>query len=776
MPAATIHLPDSLDVFPLRDTVVFPGVPAQLSSARPHTIGLITRAIETGALLCLLSERRPSDAPAPEDMYQTGTAARIQRMWHLPDGSVRVLVQSICRVEVIAFLPAEAGLRIHPRIMESIPSADKDLRALSSGASSLFQKILSLTPNLPDELQIAALNIDDPGQLADFIAFHLNLDLSVKQALLESGDPATRLERLTLLMSQEVEVLELGVRIRSRVQSELDRSRKDHLIREQIRALQRELGEGDARQAETEALKVRIADNPMPGEAHAEAERELHRLSRLPQGAPEYAACRAYLDYLTELPWSRQSPERLDLVHARQLLDADHLGLDAVKERILDELAVYRLGAGQRGPVMCLSGPPGVGKTSLGQAIAQALGRRFVRVALGGVRDEAELRGHRRTYLNAMPGRIIQGIHRAGMRNPVLMFDEIDKLGTGGTGDPASALLEILDPAQNAAFLDHYLNVPFDLSRVFFIATANALSHIPDALRDRLEIVEIPGYMEMEKAAIARKHILPRQRSAHGLTPRQILVRAAAVRQLIACYTREPGLRNLERALGTLCRKAARQVAEGHNHPLIIDAEDLSIHLGPPPFSPDLPDHPPVPGLAPGLAATYAGGQVFFVEATAMAGARELILTGHLGDVMKESARAALSCIRTRICAWGINAQTWADSDIHIHMPAAAVPKDGPSAGLAIAVCLASLFTRRPVKQKLAFTGEITLTGRVLRVGAIQDKLLAAHRAGIRQVVLPEANRADAGLLPDQALRGLRLSFVNTLDEALYIALGIAAT
>ncbi len=762
-------LPDHIGVFPLRDTVVFPGVPAQLSSARPQTIRLISEAVETDQWLCLLTEKHPVDTPGPENLYTVGTAAKAQRMWHLPDGSIRVLVQGICRIEVLDFLTDTPHLSIRPRPLPATKTTDPDIQALSSGASSLFQQILSLTPHLPEELQIAVINITDPDRLSDFIAFHLNLDLSEKQTLLESTDVAFRLRQLSQAMTQEIDVLEMGQRIRTRVHTELDRSRREFLIREQIKALHRELGESDTRTVETETLRLRLSNIPLTAEARTEAERELDRLVRLPLGAPEYAACRTYLDWLIDFPWATPTPETIHLDRAQRLLDADHQGLETVKMRILEELAVYQLGGGSRGSVLCLVGPPGVGKTSLGQSIARALGRRFMRLALGGLRDEAELRGHRRTYINAMPGRLIQGLCRSGSRNPVVMLDEIDKIGQG-IGDPAGALLEIFDPEQNAAFVDHYFNVPVDLSPIFFIATANVISNVPEALRDRLEVIELPGYLESEKLAIAQKHLLPRQKIAHGLNQKQLTLKSAALRHLITHYTREPGLRNLERVLGTLCRKAARGIADGSFTTLSLSPKELPVYLGLPPFQDALSDNRHLPGLATGLAATPSGGQLFYIEATAMPGSGELILTGHLGDVMKESARAALSYVRTRKDLLPHLSEQIGKSDIHLHVPATSVPKDGPSAGLPMAVCLISLFTQTPVHPGLAFTGEITLTGRILGVGAIQDKLLAARRSGIRQVVLPEANRTTLESIPKATLRGLHLCFVHTIEEAFQIA------
>ena len=727
---------------------------------------MVADALETKTPLAFVAVYRPAESPTTDDMYSIGTAATIQRMWHLPDGSIRLLVHGIQRIKISKTISTKPHLCVLSQQIKSSTRTNKDLQALFSGVSGLFQQLLSLSAQQSDELQIAALNIDNPDRLADFIAFHLNLDLSEKQHLLEESDTSARLQRLSRHLTQELEVLELGAKIRSRVQSELDRGRKEHLIREQIRALQYELGEADAHAIEIESLRHHLTSAEMPAEAYNEATRELDRLTRMPTGAAEYTNSRTYLDWLIDLPWNRSSVDNLDLKHAQRMLDRDHCGLDAVKNRLLDELAVRKLGAGSQSPILCLVGPPGVGKTSLGRSIARALNRKFVCIALGGLRDEAELRGHRRTYIGAMPGRIIQGLHRCGTRNPVMVLDEIDKLGEN-TGDPAAALLEILDPDQNDAFVDHYLNVPFDLSQILFITTANVLFDIPTALRDRLEIIALPGYLETEKATITRRHLLPRQQAIHGLNKKNLTLRPDAIRSLITHYTREPGLRNLDRAIATLCRKIARQIAEGKRKTITLSAKDLPTYIGQPAFVPDTQTQPPIPGLVTGLAATPIGGEHFAVEATAMPGSGDLVLTGQLGDVMKESARAALSYVRTQATQLCIDPDLFRKTDLHIHVPAGAVPKDGPSAGLAIAICLTSLFTNRPTKRDLAFTGEITLTGRVLRVGGISDKILAARRAGIRHVILPEANRIDLDNLPQTAYRGLMFYFVNTIAQAL---------
>jgi ATP-dependent Lon protease len=759
------NLPNRLDVFPLRDTVVYPSVPAQLSSTRPHTIQLITQALKTNSPIALVTLHHPTETPSANDLYQTGTAATVERLWHLPDGSIRFLVQSLCRITWSDIAQTDKGLQICPNAIIEDPKTTPQQHALAASVSAQFQKILSLTPHLPSELQIAVINIHSPAHLSDFIAFHLNINLSDKQALLDETNTTTRLKRLTSLMSQELDVLEMGLRVRTQVQSELDHSRREHLIREQIKALQQELGENDVRSIEIENLQKRLATNTLPPEAYAEAKKEIDRLSRMPYAAPEYTASHTYLDWLLNLPWAHQTAKPIDLKHAQKTLDRHHKGLNHVKERILDDLSVRKLTNNNHSTILCLAGPPGVGKTSLGQAIAQALNRPFLRVALGGLRDEAELRGHRRTYVGALPGRIIQGLRQVDAKDPVILLDEIDKLGQQGSGDPAGVLLEILDASQNSAFTDHYLNLPFDLSQVLFITTANVIQDIPNALRDRLEIISISGYLDSEKAAILRSHILPRQRAINGLSTHHMKLPAKTIQHLITHYTQEPGLRQLERQVGILCRRIARRVAEGEKVAITLQPKDLTLYLGRP-LSAPLTTTLSVPGIVTGLAATPVGGQHFTVETTTMFGNGSLILTGHLGEIIKESAQIAVSYIRTNFAVLGIEKCHLEDIDIHIHVPAGAIRKDGPSAGLTIALSLISHFTKQVVSPNIAVTGEMTLTGQVLGVGAIRDKLLAAQRANMRHIILPQANQAEAEALPKSIRQRLRLSYVNNLTNA----------
>ncbi|MBT4136738.1 MAG: endopeptidase La, partial [Candidatus Latescibacteria bacterium] len=743
-----------------------PAVPAQLSSTRQETIQLVTQALETQSPIALITLRRATNTPTAEDFHHTGTAATIQRMWHLPDGSIRFLVQSQCRVAITNITETSDTIHICPKIIPSRVKKSQHQQALVSGVSAQFQQILSLTPHLPDELQIAILNINTPDHLSDFIAFHLNIGLSEKQDLLDEYDPTVRLQRLAQVMSQELEMLELGVRVRSQVQSELDHSRKEHLIREQIKALQHELGESDTRTIEIASLKSRLENNNLPPEAYAAAIKEIDRLSRMPFTAPEYTASHTYLDWLLDLPWAKQTSKPIDLDHAQNMLDRYHTGLDHIKERILEDLSVRKLTNKNHSTILCLVGPPGVGKTSLGQSIAQALDRPFVRVALGGLRDEAELRGHRRTYVGALPGRIIQGLRSAGAKDPVIMLDEIDKLGVQGAGDPAGVLLEILDPAQNQSFVDHYLNLPIDLSQVLFITTANVMQNIPDALRDRLEVLTLSGYLDNEKTAIVRSHILPQQRAAHGLSPQHLKLPAKTVRYIIAHYTQEPGLRQLERQIGVLCRRIARRVAKGSDVSVTIQTDDLTNYLGLPYQTATKPNTPPTPGVVTGLAATPVGGQHFTVETTTMPGTGAILLTGHLGEIIKESAQTAVSYIRANSHMLGIDKDRLQNVDIHIHVPAGAIPKDGPSAGLAMCLSLISHLKNHIISPEIAITGEITLTGQVLGVGAIRDKLLAAQRAQVCRVILPEANRSEVDLLPNTLKQRLQLNYVSDMHKA----------
>ncbi|MFH1568468.1 MAG: endopeptidase La, partial [Gemmatimonadota bacterium] len=660
--------------------------------------------------------------------------------------------------------------RVEP-IAETGDEESMTVQALKRTASAQFQAIIDLSPQLPDELKVVAVNIDHAGRLADLVAFYIDLPLEEKQKVLELADIGQRLEYVTGLLAREQEILEVGASIQSQVQEKLGKSQREHYLREQLRHIQKELSGSDPMTAEVEELRRQVAEAKLPKETREAAERELGRLDQMMPGAPEYSVIRTYLDWLLTLPWEKSTEDHLDLKKAGAVLDEDHYGLEKVKERVLEYLAVRRLRRQMKGPILCFVGPPGVGKTSLGRSIARAMGREFVRISLGGVHDEAEIRGHRRTYVGALPGRIIQGMKKAGSNNPIFMLDEIDKVGADFRGDPAAALLEVLDPEQNYSFEDHYLDVPFDLSKVLFITTANLLAPVPPALRDRMEEIAIPGYTPNEKQEIARRHLLPRQLEEHGLDAKRLLVSDGVVTRLIEEYTREAGLRNLERQLGTLCRKAARRFVEGRRRQIRIGEQELEDYLGPAPFYPEVAEGKGEVGVATGLAATAAGGEILFIEATRMKGKKSLILTGQLGEVMQESAQTALSYLRSRAEELGIDADLFEDSDIHLHVPAGATPKEGPSAGVALAITMLSLFTGKPVRSDVAITGEITLRGRVLPVGGIRDKVLAAERAGIKTVILPKRNSKDLEEVPVAVRESMHFVLAEHFDEVLAVAL-----
>ncbi len=639
------------------------------------------------------------------------------------------------------------------------------------GVKGIFQKVVEMAPQLPGELAIMAMNVEDPSALADLVASILNIPLEEKQGILETLNAKERLEKVNFLLSKELSVLELGSKIQSQVREGIDKSQRDYYLREQLKAIQKELGEKDERTLEVEELRKRLTAARLPSEALKEAQRELDRLSKMSPGAPEYTVVRTYLDWLIELPWGVSTEDNLDIAQAQKILDDDHYDLEKVKKRILEYLAVRKLKADMKGPILCFYGPPGTGKTSLGKSIARALGRKFIRMSLGGVRDEAEIRGHRRTYIGALPGRIIQGIRKAGSHNPVFMLDEVDKLGMDFRGDPSSALLEVLDPEQNYAFSDHYLEVPFDLSKVLFIATANLLDPIPPALRDRMEVLDLPGYTEEEKLGIAEKYLIPKQLQSHGLTPDHLKFESEAIRRIIRDYTREAGVRNLEREIANICRGVARKVAEGQGGLTAIRPQEVLSYLGPAKFFSEVAERTSVAGVATGLAWTATGGDILFVEATHMKGQKGFNLTGQLGEVMKESAQAALSYIRSKARALGIPEGFFNRQDIHIHVPAGAIPKDGPSAGVTMFTALTSLLTGRPVRSDVAMTGEITLRGLVLPVGGIKEKVLAAKRAGIRTLILPKPNEKDLEEVPVPVRNGLRFHFVQRMDEIIPLAL-----
>lgn len=772
-----VEVPEELPVLPLRGVVIFPAAIVPLLISRPSSLRLVEETLAGNRLLALVSQKSPEEeSPTTEGLFSRGTAGRILKMLKYPDGSVRILVQGLRRVEIVEFVQASPYFRARVRVLTDVKVASPALETLQSQLANQFAKYVSMIPYLPDELQTVVLNIRDPGKVTDLIASNLNISLEEKQELLSTLDVKQRMERLLMILKREIELLELGHKIQAQVQSELTKNQKEFYLRQQMRAIQKELGESDPRAAEIEELRKKMEEAKLPPEARKAAEQELERLKIIPPESAEHTVVRTYLEWLVNLPWSVSTEDNLDIPHARQVLDEDHYDLEKIKDRILEFLAVRKLKRDSKGPILCFVGPPGTGKTSLGRSIARALGRKFVRLSLGGVRDEAEIRGHRRTYIGALPGRIIQSIRNAGSNNPLLMLDEIDKLGADFRGDPSAALLEVLDPEQNNSFVDHYLDVPFDLSRVMFVTTANLLDPIPPPLRDRMEVIELAGYTEEEKMVIARRHLIPKQMRENGLEEGQISFTDDGIRFIIRHYTREAGLRNLEREIGSLCRKVARAITEGRTEPTTIDEQKVREMLGPERFFSEVADRTQEPGVAVGLAWTPNGGEIIFVEATKMVGKKQLILTGQLGDVMKESAQAALSYIRAHAAQLGIAPDFFENLDIHIHVPAGAVPKDGPSAGIALATSLASLLTGRLVRHDVAMTGEITLRGKVLPVGGIKEKVLGAHRAGILTVILPARNKKDLEEIPEHVRREMAFIFVETIDEVLEHALEPATT
>ncbi len=763
-----------LPLLPRRDTLVFPRLISQLVVMRPAFQRAVEEAL-SGDRRVLVAGRRNTDSRdfAASDLYSVGTLATVARMLKLPDGSATVWLQGEARVRILEITQSEPWYKARAEIIEE-PRVDT-LQAHASMRSvlSLFEKCVQLSPNLSSDAYVAAMNAEGPGHLADMVCSSLNLALEARQKVLETVDPEERLRAVNILLANEVDVLEVQSRIESEIKGAMDKSHREYFLREQIRAIQKELGETDPQAQESERLKKKIEESGMPEEAAKKAGEELERLMLIPPASPENSVIRGYLDWITALPWKTQSEDNLDIAQAAKVLDANHYGLAKVKERILEYLAVRKLSQGKlRSPILCFVGAPGVGKTSLGKSIAAAMGRRFVRVSLGGIRDEAEIRGHRRTYVGALPGRIIQTMRRAGTINPVFMLDEIDKVGMDFRGDPSSALLEVLDPEQNHSFSDHYLEVPYDLSKVLFVTTANVLDPIIPALRDRMEVIELPGYTEEEKLEIAKQFLVPKQIQEHGLTSEQIRITPSAVRRIIREYTREAGVRNLEREMGTVCRKVAKRVAEERQAFSLILPQSVSKYLGPTRFTFGMAEEQDEVGVATGVAYTPTGGDVLSIEVALLKGKGNLILTGQLGDVMKESAQAALSYARAKVQENGAKrSESFATRDIHIHVPAGATPKDGPSAGVALTTALVSALTRRPVRKEVAMTGEVTLRGKVLPVGGIKEKVLAAHRAGIKTFVLPEENRKDIADIPWRVRRDIKFVYVKNVDQVLNVAL-----
>jgi ATP-dependent Lon protease len=774
-PVVAVTLPDALPVLPLKETVAFPHTMTPLAVGQERSVRLVNDALGRDRMLVMVASRDSEvEEPGADDVYRIGVAGVIARMLKMPDGTLRILVQGGQRVRIDEFVSEQPYLlaRIHeePEIVE----LSSELEALTRHIQTTFLNIIEGVPYLPEELQIAIANVDDPETLSHMIAGSLRIKVEEKQELLEEPNVTKRLRRLSELLAREQEVMELGSKIQSEVQSEMDKTQREYLLREQLKAIQRELGEEDEVQAEINDLREKMDEAGLPEDVRRQAERELSRLEKLPSAAAEHGVIRTYLEWIVELPWSKSTEDNLDIPHARKILDADHYDIEKVKERILDHLAVRKLKPDSRGSILSFVGPPGVGKTSLGKSIAKALGREFERISVGGVRDEAEIRGHRRTYIGALPGTILRALRDAGSNNPVFMIDEIDKMGADFRGDPASAMLEVLDPEQNSSFRDHYLDLPFDLSNVMFITTANVLETIPAPLRDRMEVIQLSGYTSEEKHQIARRYLVPRQIERNGLTPEQIDIKDEVIGLVIQEYTREAGVRNLERELGTLCRKVAREFAEGKaKRKVTVTPAKARVWLGKRRYFSEARLRTREPGVATGLAWTPVGGEVLFVEATDYQGSGKLIITGQLGDVMKESAQAALSYVRAHIKQLkpDLPPDYFQTQDLHIHVPAGAIPKDGPSAGVAMATALASLISGRPVRNDTAMTGELTLTGQVLPIGGLKEKALAAQAAGIERVIAPKLNQQDIEDIPAHLRKDLEFIFVDRIKQVLDNAL-----
>ena len=772
-----VSVPPELPILPLRDTVLFPNSFMPLAVARESSIRLIDQAVADSLPVGVFTQRDASvEEPTAGDLYPIGTLTHIHKMFKLADGSLRLIVQGLTRVHLDEIVNTDPYITGEAHAAEEILPDDDELEvdALQRNIKNNFQEVVSLSPLLSDDLQSLATNIDEPGKLGDFIASSLTtIPTTTKQEVLATLEIRERLSNLNRILINELEVLELGSKIQSEVQSEVGKNQREYLLREQLKAIQKELGETDDQTKEAEELREKINAAGMPEAVTKEALRELDRLSRMPVAAAEYTVSRTYLDWMVALPWNVRTKELIDLKRTKEVLDADHSDLKKAKDRIIEYLAVRKLNPDVKGPILCFVGPPGVGKTSLAKSIASSIDRKYVRVSLGGMRDEAEIRGHRRTYIGALPGQIIQGLRRAESRNPVFILDEIDKLGMDFRGDPASALLEVLDPEQNNAFRDHYLDVPFDLSEVLFITTANILDPIPPALRDRMEVLELPGYTEDEKLMIATDHLVDRQIPNHGLTKEQLQFSEEALRAIVRGYTREAGVRNLEREIGAICRKVARKRAEGADESVEVTTDLVVQMLGAPKFlDEEVLERTKNPGVALGLAWTPVGGEVLFVEATRMSGSGSLTLTGHLGEVMKESAKAALSWFRANVSTYGVEPSFYEDSEIHLHVPSGAIPKDGPSAGVTMVTALVSALTARPVRSDLAMTGEITLSGHVLPVGGIKEKILAARRLGVFNVAVPKQNEKDVNEdLSPELKREINVHYISTISEALELAL-----
>jgi ATP-dependent Lon protease len=767
-----ISIPENIPVLPLRGTVLYPELILPIMVGRKRSVKLIDDAMEKDRVIGVVTQKRSeTEDPKENELYGIGVGALILRMIREMDGSQRVIVQGLSRIRIEEFTRKDPYYVAKVQVIEEPLAQGVEVEALMMNLKNLFQKAVDLAPYLTNEMGQMVTNIKSPGILADLIGSNLNIPTVEKQNILDTIDVKERLNKVHILLNKEVQVLELGNKIQSQVKEDMDKTQREYYLREQLKAIKKELGELDEHTAEIKELQDRIAKANMPEEALKASQKELDRLSKIPPASAEYTVARTYLDWLIDLPWSLSTHDNLDIKNAKKILDEDHYNLQKVKKRILEYLAVRKLKSDMKGPILCFVGPPGVGKTSLGKSIARAMDRKFMRISLGGVRDEAEIRGHRRTYVGALPGRIVQGIKKAGSNNPVFMIDEVDKIGMDFRGDPSSALLEVLDPEQNHSFSDHYIDIAFDLSKVMFITTANVLEPIPPALKDRMEVLELPGYSEDEKMMIAKDFLIPRQLEEHGLSGDYLEFEEKAISGIINSYTREAGVRNLEREIASVCRGVAKEVAEGKKEKVMVKTDTLHRFLGPVKFFPEGAERTAEPGVATGLAWTPTGGDIIFVEATQMKGEKGLTLTGQLGDVMKESAQAALSYVRTKAKHLGIKEDFFEKTDIHIHVPAGAIPKDGPSAGLTLFIALTSLLTGRPVRSDVAMTGEITLRGLILPVGGIKEKALAAKRAGIGVIIIPEKNEKDLEEIPKSVKMEMKFKFVSKMDEVISLAL-----
>jgi ATP-dependent Lon protease len=767
-----VEIPSEVGVLPVRNVVVYPGMVIPLGIGRAKSRRLLSAVLPQQKIIIALTQRKfETEDPVPEDLYEVGTAIMILKLLKLEENQ-SIIAHGLVRVRIDQWLGTEPYLRAKVTVLPESVASGTEVEALAMNVRNLATRVMRLMPNMPEEAMVVLNNIEHPGPLADFVASNLlQSELPAKQALLEQLDVAARLRKVGEELQHQLEVMELSDKIQSQVKENIDKSHREYFLQEQLKAIQKELGEVDERTAEVGNLRKKIEDAGMPEVVKTEALRELGRMEKTPTASPEYHVILTYLEIMTELPWAKSTQDKLDIPAAQTILNEDHYDLEKVKRRILEYLAVRKLAPQSRGPILCFVGPPGVGKTSLGQSIARALGRKFIRMSLGGMRDEAELRGHRRTYIGAMPGRLMQEIRKAGTNNPVFMLDELDKVGMDFRGDPTSALLEILDPAQNFSFQDHYLNAPFDLSKVLFIGTANHMAPVPAALRDRMEVIELPGYTATEKLHIAMKYLVPRQLKENGLTAEQAVWGEPAINRVIDEYTREAGVRELERQIGSICRGIAALVASGKARSRQVDRALVARTLGPRKYESEVAMRTSTPGVATGLAYTPMGGEIIFVEAAGYAGKGQLMLTGQIGDVMKESAQAALSLLKSHASDYDIADDVFSKTDIHVHVPAGAVPKDGPSAGVAMATALTSLLTGRPVRSDVAMTGEITLRGLVLPIGGVKEKVLAAKRAGIHTVLLPKGNRKDLVDVPPEARKGMTFIFARTVRDALNAAL-----